>query len=149
MLSGKGNENGEKTTIYRCRVISKKATLDAQHTFFNLCHCFVRLQRETSRNFQKLPSYMFYGENVVHVLVLFFFTAAHFHLGDHQHFSFSHHCYKIFMLFFHQKVCPLFFISRANSLSLFFSSSFAGLSPTLSFSRSFSCSIFQICRHDN
>ena len=146
MLSGEGNENGEKTTIYRCRVISKKATLDAQHTFFNLCHCFVRLQRETSRNFlvtcfMEKMSYMF--------LFSFFFTAAHFHLGDRQHFSFSHHCYKIFMLFFHQKVCPLFFISRANSLSLFFSSSFAGLSPTLSFSLSFSCSIFQICRHDN
>ena len=146
MLSGEGNENREKTTIYRCRVISKKATLDAQHTFFNLCHCFVRLQRETSRNFlvtcfMEKMSYMF--------LFSFFFTAAHFHLGDRQHFSFSHHCYKIFMLFFHQKVCPLFFISRANSLSLFFSSSFAGLSPTLSFSLSFSCSIFQICRHDN
>ena len=51
MLSGEGNENGEKTTIYRCRVISKKATLHVQHTFFNLCHCFARLQRETSRNF--------------------------------------------------------------------------------------------------
>ena len=64
MLSGKGNENGEKTTIYWCRVISKKATLDAQHTFFNLCHCFVRLQRETSRNvlvtcFMEKMSYMF------------------------------------------------------------------------------------------
>ena len=146
MLSGEGNENREKTTIYRCRVISKKATLDAQHTFFNLCHCFVRLQRKTSGNFlvtcfMEKMSYMF--------LFSFFFTAAHFHLGDRQHFSFSHHCYKIFMLFFHQKVCPLFFISRANSLSLFFSSSFAGQSPTLSFSLSFSCSIFQICRHDN
>ena len=64
MLSGEGNENGEKTTIYRGRVISKKATLDAQHTFFNLCHCFVRLQRETSRNFlvtcfMEKMSYMF------------------------------------------------------------------------------------------
>ena len=31
MLSGEGNENGEKTTI--C-LISKKATLHVQHTFF-------------------------------------------------------------------------------------------------------------------
>ena len=49
MLSSKGNENGEKTTI---GLISKKATL--QHTFLIctfLCHCFARLQRETSRNF--------------------------------------------------------------------------------------------------
>ena len=32
-------------------------------------------------NFQKLLSYMFYGGNVVRVLVHFFFTAAHFHLA--------------------------------------------------------------------
>ena len=32
-------------------------------------------------NFQKLVSYMFYGGNVVRVLVHFFFTAAHFHLA--------------------------------------------------------------------
>ena len=31
MLSGKDNENGEKTTI---GLISKKATLHVQHTFF-------------------------------------------------------------------------------------------------------------------
>ena len=42
-----------------------------------------------------------------------------------------------------------FFISRSKSLSSFFSLSFAGLSPTFSFSLSFSCSIFQICGHDN
>ena len=44
---------------------------------------------------------------------------------------------------------PLFFISRSRSLSPFFSLSFAGLPPTFSFSLSFSCSIFQICGHDN
>ena len=32
-------------------------------------------------NFQKRLSYMFYGGNVVRVLVHFFFTAAHFHLA--------------------------------------------------------------------
>ena len=31
MLSGEGNENGEKTTIV---LISKKATLHVQHTLF-------------------------------------------------------------------------------------------------------------------
>ena len=31
MLSGEGNENGEKTTIV---LISKKTTLHVQHTFF-------------------------------------------------------------------------------------------------------------------
>ena len=32
-------------------------------------------------NFQKLPSYTFYGGNVVCVPVHFFFAAAHFHFG--------------------------------------------------------------------
>ena len=50
MLSGKGNENGEKTTV---GLISKKATFHVRHTFFStfLCRCFARLHRETSRNF--------------------------------------------------------------------------------------------------
>ena len=43
-----------------------------------------------------------------------------------------------------KKMPPLFFISRSSSLSLFFVLSFAGLSPTFSFSLSFSISIFQI-----
>ena len=37
------------------------------------------------------------------------------------------------MLFFQKKMSPLFLISRCSSLSLFFSLSFAGLSPTFSF----------------
>ena len=50
MLSGKGNENSEKTTV---GLISKKATFHARHTFFStfLCRGFARLHRETSRNF--------------------------------------------------------------------------------------------------
>ena len=53
------------------------------------------------------------------------------------------------MLFFQQKMAPLFLISRCSSLSLFFLLSFTGLSPTLSFSDvSFSFSIFQICGRD-
>ena len=50
MLSGEGKENGEKTTI---GLISKKAALHVQHTFFCtfLCRCFARLRHETSRNF--------------------------------------------------------------------------------------------------
>ena len=48
------------------------------------------------------------------------------------------------------KKCLLcFFLSRSKSLSPFFSLSFAGLPPTFSFSLCFSCSIFQICGHDN
>ena len=44
---------------------------------------------------------------------------------------------------------PLFFISRSRSLLPFFSLSFAGLSPTFSFSLSFSSSTFQICGHED
>ena len=46
MLSGEGNENGEKTTI---GLISKKKKKNFSCTF--LCRCFARPQRETSRNF--------------------------------------------------------------------------------------------------
>ena len=48
-----------------------------------------------------------------------------------------------------KKMSSLFFISCSKSLSPFFSLSVAGLPPTFSFSLSFSCSIFQICGHDN
>ena len=61
----------------------------------------------------------------------------------------SHRQYKIFMSFFQRNSSPLFFISRSSVLSLFFSLSFTNLSPTFSFSLSFSFYIFQICRHNN
>ena len=50
MLSGEGNENGEKTAI---GVISKKNNFARAALFFCpfLCRYFVRPQRETSRNF--------------------------------------------------------------------------------------------------
>ena len=57
--------------------------------------------------------------------------------------------YKIFMLLFQRNSALSLFISRSSSRSLFFSLSFASLSPTISFSLSFSFSIFQICGHDN
>ena len=66
MLSGEGNAGERwKTTI---GLISKKATLHVQYTFF------ARLQRETSRNFL-VTRFM---EEMSHV---FQFTAAHFHLA--------------------------------------------------------------------
>ena len=75
MLSGESNENGEKTTI---RLISK----------IQLCTCstlFLHISLSlfcttTTCNFQKLPSYTFYGGNVVPVVV-HFFSLAHFHLS--------------------------------------------------------------------
>ena len=81
----------------------------------------------------------------------FFFTAAHFHLAlvaaSISHFVTA--ATKFSCCSSNKKMSPLFFISRSKSLSPFFSLSFAGLPPTFSFSLSFSCSIFQICGHDN
>ena len=80
----------------------------------------------------------------------FSFTAAHFHLAL-EAASISHFvtaATKFSCCPSDKKMSPLF-ISRSLSLSPFFSWSFAGLPPTFSFSLSFSCSIFQICGHDN
>ena len=55
-------------------------------------------------------------------------------IGGRQHFSFCHRRNKIFMLFFKQKMSPLFFISRSRSLLPFFSLRFAGLPLFLFFS---------------
>ena len=82
MLSGEGNENGEKTTM---GLISKKETLHVQHTSFVYFFAVVLHDYNV-----KLPSYTFYGGNVVRLsLLTFFFTAAHFHLsGRYENVSF-------------------------------------------------------------
>ena len=78
MLSGEGNENGEKTTI---GLISKTATLHVQHTY--IVHFFavalhdfiVKLPRNfLVTRFMEEMSYVF-------LFTFFFFTAAHFHLS--------------------------------------------------------------------
>ena len=150
MLSGEGNA-GERWKTW-IGLISKKAT-------FWLCTCstlflYISLPlffTTTTWNFQKLLSYTFFGGNVVRVLVHFVFTAAHFHLAlvtaSISHFVTA--VTKFSCCSSNKKMSPLFFISRSRSLSPFFSLSFAGLPPTFSFSLSFSCSIFQICGHDN
>ena len=147
MLSGEGNAGERwKTTI---GLISKKATLLEQQIFLYIS--LPLFCTTTTWNFHKILSYMFYGGNVVRVLVHFFFTAAHFHLAlvaaSISHFVTA--ATKFSCCPSNRKMSPLFFISRSRSLSPFFSLSFAGLPPTFSFSLSFSCSIFQICGHDN
>ena len=139
MLSGEGNEKGEKTTI---GLISKKATLHVSTLFF--VHFFAFVLHDYN---VKLPE-----TSQLHVFfVHFFFTAAHFHLAlvaaSISHFVTA--ATKFSCCSSNKKMSPLFFISRSRSLSPFFSLSFAGLPPTFSFSLSFSCSIFQICGHDN
>ena len=113
-LSSDGNENGEKTI----GLISQNNFARAAHFFSTfLCRCFARLQREASRNFlvtrfMEEMSYVF--------LFTYFSTAVHFHFGGCQHFSFSHHRYKIFMLFFQQKnVSFVFNLSFQFSVGLF------------------------------
>ena len=131
MLSGEGNENGEKTTI---GLITNKKQLCTCCTLF-LYISLPLFCTTTTWNFQKLLSHTFFGENVVRVLVHFFFTAAYFYLTlvAASIFLFCHRCYKIFMLFFQQKMSPFFFfISRSRPLSPFFSLSFAGLLSTFS-----------------
>ena len=82
---------------------------------------------------------------------LLFFSAAHFHLSlvaaSISHFVTA--ATKFSCCSSNKKMSHLFFISRSKSPSPFFSLSFAGLPPTFSFSLFFSCSIFQICGHDN
>ena len=81
MLSGEGNENGEKTTI---GLISKKETLHVQHTSF--VHFFAVVLHDYN---VKLPSYTFYGEMSYVLACSLFFTAAHFHLsGRYENVSF-------------------------------------------------------------
>ena len=102
MLSGEGNEKGEKTTI---GLISKKSNFARAAHFFCtfLCRCFARLQHETSRNFLVTR---FLEEMSYLSLFTFLITAAHFHPRCRKHFSFSHCRYKIFMFFFQQKMSP-------------------------------------------
>ena len=125
-----------KTFFYSMEttLISKKATLHVQHIFF--VHLFAVVLDDYN---VKLPK-----TTLLHVLWRrcctfsrsFFFHCRSFSpcTGGRQHFLFCHHRYKIFMLFFQQKM------SRSRSLWSFFALSFAGLPPTLSLSLSFSCS---------
>ena len=77
MLSGEGNENGEKKTT-AVGLISKKAR--AAHFFCTFrCRCFARQQRETSRNSLRTR----FMEEMSYVFFTFFFTVAHFHHGGH------------------------------------------------------------------
>ena len=119
MLSGKSNavERG-KTAI---GLISKKATLHVQHTFFCtfICLCFALLQCETSGNFL-VTGFM---EEKSYLFSFTFFTAAHFHL------AFVAACIsyfvtaatKFFCCSFNKKMPPLFFFLHPRSLSPFFS----------------------------
>ena len=112
-------------------LISKKATLHVQHIFCTfLCPCFARLQRKTSRNFL-VTRFVDEMSNVVRqFLFIFFFSIPLIFTLEAASclFSFSHifSCCSS-----NKKMPPLLFVSRASSLS-----------PTFSFSLSFSFSTF-------
>ena len=150
MLSGEGNA-GERWKTAIGLFSKKKATLHVQHTFLYIS--FPLFCTPTTWNFQKLLSCTFYGGNVVRVLVqfffFFFFLLLIFTLVAATFSHFVTVATKFSCCSSNKKMSNLFSISRSRSLSPFFSLSFAGLPPTFSFSLSFSCSIFQICGHDN
>ena len=136
-------------------LISKKATLHVQHTFW-VHFIAVVLHAATTWNFHKLLSQTFNGGNKKRSYV-FWFTFFHCHsfspciswlvTASISHFVTA--ATKFSCCSSNKKMSPLFFISRSRSLLPFFSLTFADLPPTFSFSLSFSCSIFQICGHDN
>ena len=120
MLSDEANENGEKTAT---GLISKKTILNVQHTFSYISLPF--FCTTTTWNFQKLPGYTFFGGKVVLVFVRSFFSRRSLHPGGPEHFSFSYRRYKISCCSSNKKCLLCLFLS----LQLFFSLSFAGLSP--------------------
>ena len=124
MLSSEGNENGENTKM---GLISKKKQLYTCSTLF-LYISLPLFCTTTTSNVQKL----FYGGNVVRVLVPFFFHSAHF-LLTLVAASIVTAATKFSCCSSNKKISPLFFISRSRSLSPFFSLSFAGLSLFLFF----------------
>ena len=112
MLSGEGNENAEKTTV---RLISKIATLHVMHISLSLS-C-----TSTTWNYQKLPSYTFYGGKCRTCFCsLFFPLPLIFPLVAASIFHFLATATK-FSCFSSNKKCLLFF-----SLSLAFCRSFSG-----------------------
>ena len=119
MLSGEGNaaENGKNNN----RSNQQKSNFARAAQFF-FVHFFAVVFHDYN---VKLP-----GTSQLHVLCRecrtfyrsFFFSLPlifTFH-GGRQHFSFSHHRYKIFMVFSQQKNVSFVFYSRSRSLSPFF-----------------------------
>ena len=144
MLSSEGNA-GERWKI-TIGLISKTATLHVQYTFW--VHFFavvlhdynVKLpQTFLCRKCRTCSRSLFSSLLLIFSLQLVAASISHFVTAATKFSCCSSN----------KKMSPLFFISPSRSLSPFFSLSFFGLPPTFSFSLSFSCSIFQICGHEN
>ena len=129
MLSGEGNEKGEKTAI---GLISKKSNFARAAHFFRtfLCRCFARLQHDTSGNFLVT---LFLEEISYLFLFTFFITARSFSPSLPRAFLILITTATKFSCCSSNKKCLLFFfISRSRPLSPFFSLSFADLPSTSS-----------------
>ena len=114
MLSGEGNVGERWTTSIG--LISRKATLHVQHTFF--VHFFGVVLHDYN---VKLPVYTFYGGNVVRVLVPFFFHCRSFSPWWPLAFLIFSPPLQNFMLFFQEKKSLLSFLSLALDLCCPFS----------------------------
>ena len=133
MLSREGNaEERWKTTI---GLISKKKRnfARAAHFFCTfLCHCFARLQRETSRNFL-VARFM---EEMSYVFSLTFFLLPLIiilHWWPLPFLILSPQLQNFHVVLPTKKRLLRFFLSRSRSLSPFLSLSFAGLQPDFHF----------------
>ena len=141
----------QSSIVSQICLISKKQLCTSSTLFCTfLCRCFARLQRDTSRNVLVTPGAGACVEGILHLRVLVL-TAHRFHLAlvaaSISYFLTA--ATKLSCCSSNKKMSPLIFISRSRSLSPLFSLGFAGLPPNFSFCLSFSCSVFQICGHDN
>ena len=107
MLSSEATKSHKKKSV---GLISKKTTLQVQHTFLYISLPF--FCTTSTRNFQKHPSYTFYV-----FLSTFFFAAAHFHLGGRQHFPMFLTATIKFSCFSFNEIGLLCFLSLALALS--------------------------------
>ena len=136
---------GQRGEQWKTRIglISKKATLHVQHTFLYIS--LPLFYTTTTWNLRKVPSYTFNGGNVARVLVHFFFHCRPFSPWWPIAFLiFSPPLQNFRVVLLTKNVSFVVYLSVA-----LFALSFAGLSPTFSFSLPFSFSIFQICVHGN
>ena len=119
-----------------------------QHTFLVHLSLFCTT---TTRNIQKLLNYTFFWENVVRVLVHFFFTAAHFLLAlvAAGISPLSTPLQSFHVVLPTKNVSFVLFLSLTLDLCRPFSRWVSMACRLLSLSLYFSCSIFQICGHDN
>ena len=107
MLSREGNAANQQKSYF-----ARAAHLSC--TF--LCRCFARPQRESSRNF--LVTRFLRKCRTCSRLLFFHCRSFSPCFGGRQHFSFCHRRYKIFMLFFQQKM-SFFYLSLQISVALF------------------------------